>query len=236
MKCLFSFFFFAVTLCADAQTVKMISQINNENKYGKQTAFSFLENGIDTSMLHYVATYVATLENKKADITSSFFAIKKMANQLGANCFSLKSFADDSTGIQSFTLDVFYADEIALTNNSGKHPKNIAYVFCSQNKDGKIYSLKVDNQKTEFTSGSYLTYELKDGAELKLSKGGFTGATVWLKYHPDRLATFFTITGFGLGGSVPPLGAVGVSFNTGRINYIDRDLGFLLTRLLQQAN
>ncbi|MGN6492657.1 MAG: hypothetical protein ACTHLE_11720 [Agriterribacter sp.] len=214
----------------------MVSQSSNQNKYGKQTAFSYLENGIDTSMLHYVATYMATLENKKADITSSFFAIKKMANQLGANCFSLKSFANDSTGIGSFTLDVFYADEITLTNNSNKHTKNIAYVFCSQNKDGKIYSLKVDNKKTEFTSGSYLTYELKEGTELKLSKGGFTGATVWLKYQPDRFATFFTITGFGLGGSIPPPGTIGMSFNTGRINYIDRDLGFLLTRLLEKAN
>ncbi|WP_315823347.1 hypothetical protein [Paraflavitalea speifideaquila] len=44
------------------------------------------------------------------------------------------------------------------------------------------------------------------------------------------------MTGLGIGGGQLPAGAIGMSFNTGRIHKVPGDLGHLLTTILKPAN
>lgn len=236
MKALLILFSLTIIFSAQAQTVEMIAKSDYVPNKMKQKDFYFLSEDIDTTKINYIASYKAEIRNKKSDITTNFFTIKNLANKIGANSFLIKSFTHDSTEVNTFILDVFYVEDAMVKINSDILPKNKVYIFCSEKNTDEIYSLKVNNLKTEFKSGSYLEYELSEGQELKLSKGGFTGATVLVKYQPEKPSAFFSITGFGLGGDTAPMpGAVGVSFNTGRINYVDRALGFLLTKMLQSA-
>lgn len=57
--------------------------------------------------------------------------------------------------------------------------------------------------------------------------------TAWIIYKKDKPASFFSLTGLGLGGVGIPSGGTGASFNTGRINRINGDIGHLLAMILK---
>lgn len=237
MKQLNLLFFLSLSIIAKCQNVELIAKSNYAPVNEKQKAFCFIDNKIDTTNFIYIATYKAFIgKSKKDNISNSFFLIRKMANKIGANSFCLKSFESDSSGILNFVLDTYQTNDATLELNFANQPKNKVYIFCDEKPTNETYSIKINNEKTEFKSGTFLSYELKEGQELKLNKGGLTGTTVWVKYQKDKPASFFTITGLGLGGAIPPPGTVGLSFNTGRFNSIDAGLGLLLIKFLKNAN
>ena len=225
-----------ITHASLAQNVEMLSK-SDFKPDRKDKDFAFIEQTIDSSRLAFVASFKAVTDNKKNSISNLFFEIKKEAKKLGANSFRLRSFNRDNSSSLTFILDTYYANDSLLAINNESHFRNKVFVFCDERITENSYSLKVDNEKKEFKSGTYLEYELKEGQELKLSKGGFTGATMWIKYKENRQPVFLTITSFGLGGDgyVPPGGGVGLTFNTGRINSINNDLGQLLINFLTRA-
>ena len=71
---------------------------------------------------------------------------------------------------------------------------------------------------------------------MQINKGGFTGMTVWVKWKEGKSSTYLSLTGLGIGNATYPYGSVGASINTGRLNFIETDLGLLLTRLLTKCN
>jgi len=162
--------------------------------------------------------------------------LKAKAQELGANSFKLNSFKIiDSNDKKVLILDTYYGTDSVLNLNFKNHEKNIVYIFCDSEKSDKTYFFKIDNVKKEIKGGTFYKYQNKEGQKVKINKGGFSGATIWIKWEENKPATFLTLTGFGLGGMPIPVGQIGMSFNTGRINYIDGDLGILSAALLTQS-
>jgi hypothetical protein len=227
----------AVWLVANAAPAQNVEQIANSgfapSQKIKNRAFDFLLPETDTAQLTHVATYRAVTDGKKSTISGSYFEIWKRATKLGANCFKLAEFQNDSLNNYTFVVQVFFAVESELQANASRLPTNQVFVFGNETVNDELYSLKVNDIKREFKSGTYLAYQLEPGQTLKLNKGGFTGATAWLEHKQAKPAIFLTVSGFGLGGALPPTGTIGVSFNTGRITRMDDGLGFLLVSLLK---
>ena len=99
----------------------------------------------------------------------------------------------------------------------------------------RTMSFKIDNKKTELRPGTYYKYVRTEGKEVKINKGGITGATVFYTLEGNKPDIFLTLSGFGLGGGPMPAGTMGASFNTGRISAIDGNLGCLLKTLFTPA-
>jgi hypothetical protein len=195
--------------------------------------FAFIESSTDINAFNFVATIKVTGVDKLASIENVYLKAKEKGHELGANCFKLSDYKQvDNPRTSILTLDVYNGGDSILNINFSNHEKNVVYIFGSERKSGETYSFKIDNIKQELKSGTYYRHENKEGQEVKINKGGFTGATVWIKWKENKPATFLTLTGFGLGGGSVPYGTVGVSFNTGRINYIDGNLGHLLLQVL----
>ena len=229
-------FFCLLIICgaASAQTVDIIQKSSFASP-GPQKDFHFLEPSFDTVSIRFVATLKVTGSGKQSDIDVLYAKVKEKANELGANAFKLSSYNKsevDKTSV--LQLDTYYGSDSALGVNFEQHEKNVVYVFGDADKSNKSYTFKVDNEKKEIKGGTYYKQVMKEGQELKINKGGMIGATVWTKWRKDRPATFLTLTGFGLGGGPLPPGMAGVAINTGRINYVNGNLGHLLTQILKQ--
>lgn len=223
-----------VTIATNSQTVEVIKK-SDLNFPGQQKDFHYLERGFDTASFRFVATLKATGAGKQADIDLLYAKLKEKANELGANAFILNSYnksEGDKTSMLQF--DAYYGSDSALGANFERHEKNVVFIFGDADKSNRSYSFKIDNEKKEITGGTYYKQVIKEGQELKINKGGMIGATVWTKWRKDRPATFLTLTGFGLGGGPMPPGMAGVAINTGRINYVNGNLGHLLTQILKQ--
>jgi hypothetical protein len=219
---------------AAAQTVDVIQRSAFATP-GPQKDFHYLEPNFDSVGIRFVATLKVTGTGKQSDIDVLYAKVKEKANELGANAFRLNSYdKSDITKTSVLQLDTYYGPDSALGINFEQHEKNVVFIFGDADKSNKSYTFKVDNEKKEIKGGTYYKQVIKEGQELKINKGGMIGATVWTKWRKDRPATFLTLTGFGLGGGPMPPGMTGVAINTGRINYVNGNLGHLLTQILKQ--
>jgi len=229
------------TVETHSQSVKVLykSDIKNLSE-GKK--FAYIEPATDTNFLQYVATIQAKDKNKKSVLENLFAEIRKEANKLGATCYKINFFTrGSSTNEAILTLDCYFAYDATLATNTANHEINVVYIFGKEKEDdGRTISVDVNDSVQEIKAGTFLKYTLKEGEELKISKGGFTGATVWLKWEADKQPQFYTLTGFGLSDiQQQPYypGQSSIGFNTGRINKItDISLGLLLVNLLKQCN
>jgi hypothetical protein len=218
-----------------AQKVEIISQ-SDFQPIKKQKDLAFIEPKTDTTGLKFVATIKSSGEGKKAALDVLFYTVKYKAQKLGANTFKLKSFEkNDSLDAATLTLDVYYAADSLLNINFDNHEKNVVYIFGDFKESEKIYSFKLDNEKKELKGGTFYRYVNEEGREVRINKGGFSGATVWIKWEENKPASFLSMTGFGLGTGPAPAGQIGISFNSGRLNYIDTNLGHLLVSLLHAS-
>jgi hypothetical protein len=222
-------------LPAVAQTVEVIKQ-SNFVKTSDDKDFSFIEPATDLHALQHVATIKVSGSDKEASTELLYFKAKRMASELGANSFTLNNYNQtENPPAAVLVLDLYYGSDSTLEANFARHEKNVVYLFGSDRKSTESYSYKVNSIKQELKAGSFARYELTEEQEqLKINKGGMTGATMWLKWQENKPATFLTLTGFGLGGGEVPYGTVGMSFNTGRIYTIDGNLGHLLVQLMSK--
>ena len=224
------------TLNTYSQSVDIITKSDIKNlTEGKN--FAFVEPATDTNFLQFVATIRAKDKNKKSVIENLYFGIRKQANSLGATCFKLKSFTRSDSGNEVILiLDCYFAYEATLTTNTDNHEKNSVFIFGGEREDDKTISATVNGDTKEIKPGTYFKYILKEREELKFSKGGFTGAAIWLNWEKDKQPQFYSLSGFAL-NDINHQPANGIAFNTGRINRISNiNLGLLLTKLLKQGN
>ena len=218
-----------------AQNVEVLKKSDFQPEQ-KAKDFACIEPATDTTDIRFIAAIKVTGERKKESLEVLFYKLKAKAQELGANSFKLNSFKTiDSINKSVLILDTYYGTDSALNLNFKNQEKNVVYIFGDAEKSDKIYSFKIDNVKTEIKGGTFYRYINKEGQDVKINKGGLTGATIWIKWKEGKPATFLTLTGFGLGGAPIPAGQLGMSFNTGRINYIDGNLGHLLVSLLTQS-
>jgi hypothetical protein len=222
---------------ANAQDVDVV-KTSNRTDLTPAKDFAFIEPSTDTTTYGFVATYTATGRKKQANITNLFYKIAVKAKKDGANCFKLNDYHyNDSANELMLTLDTYYWNDSIRVVNFEHHEKNGIYIFGGERvNDDNTLTFKVDDEKKTIPSGTYYKLARIDGKEVKISKGGFSGMTMWLGKKGEEPTVFFTMTGLGLGGGPMPAGVIGMSFNTGRIQKVPGDLGHLLTMILKPAN
>ena len=217
---------------AAAQTV----EVQNNSSFQapvKSSFFAYLIPSNDTTGKNFIATLQATGSGKHADVEELFAKMKEKAQEIGANAYRFISFKRDSIEKSAVLIvDAYYANAAALDINMQQAEKGVIYIFGDAEKSNKTYTFKINGDKKEFKGGSYYKHVMKPGEEVKINKGGITGATIWFTWKENRPPVFLTLSGFGLGGAMPQ-GVVGASFNTGRINYVTGGLGPLLLEVLK---
>lgn len=232
IQCLMAFLAFSHLV--KAQNVEVIHRAERFPEYEAET-FTFIAPGADTSRLQYVATLRATGVGKNVSLEMIYSKLKEKANSLGANAFQLLSFKRmDSIYKSILVMNMYFASDSVLNLHRKLQEKNVVYIFGDTEKSDKLQSFKIDDVKKEIKGGTYYRHQNAQGQEVKINKGGFTGATVWIKWKENKAATFLTLTGFGL--SDAPVGQMGASIHTGRMNYLDENLGQLLVLLLKPGN
>jgi hypothetical protein len=237
-KILLFLFFTLATKLTIAQNVEVVSKSNVKLKsYAKDKASVFIHPKMDTSQLQFVATYKVSGNDSFAIPGDLFLLIKKQARKDGANFFNLKSFNYDSLKRPFISIDTYYGSEASIETNSSSYEINVIYIFSPEKIGTDTFSLKINNMTKIFNTTTYLKFVLKEGEELKLSKGGFTGARAKLKYQKDKPPIYLMVFGgthLG-GGQLPPLGTIGVTFNTGQIRDMTDDYGQFLVQILKQS-
>jgi len=235
-KITITFLYLIITVFGVAQRVEILSK-SDLKLPAHNNEVAFIEPQTDTAALQFVATFKATGKDSMSNGGDLYLLIKKEAKKVGANCFKLREFSRDSLNKPIILLDSYYANDTIFNMNNSYHEKNVVFVFCDERASDVMFSLKVNNEKRTFKSGTFLKFNLKEGEELKLNKGGFSGTTAKFKYKKDKDAVYLSFSGFGLGGgSMPPPGTIGMSFNTGRMREMQEDYGQLLTLILKQSD
>ena len=233
---IFAFLLFSKLI--NAQSIEIICK-SDFISTSTDNDFSFIERTLDTTSLHFIARIKAIGKDNDTNIETLYKAIKDASHKLGANCFKFDDYKrQDSLNISMLVLDVYLGSDSLLNLNFLKHEKNVVYIFGSEKKSNKIYTFKLNNKKQIIKSGSFYKYQNKVGQEVKINKGGLFGATLWIKWRENKAATFLTLTGLGLSGATiqpPKYGTIGLTINTGRIYYLDGNLGHLLVLLLKQS-
>ena len=225
---------FVISLSVSAQ-VEIIKEGKTYSRYADD--FVFIDSQTDTIQLVFVARIKASEKENKNTLQTLFLQIQNKATKLGATSFKVYSFQRNPTTTEALLiLDVYFASQDLLLSNEANYTKNVVYVFGGEQPSQDEFSCKVDNQKMVFKSGTYLKLPLQQGKELKVSKGGITGAAAWFNWKEEKPAIFLSISGIGLaGGGVSPNGGVGVAFTTGSLNKIDSNLGYLYTPNLKTS-
>ena len=228
--------FISPSLTLHAQQVEIIKQ-SSFNPPATGRYFNFIEPSSDSTAFTFVATIRVTDENGKYGFGKLYSKLKEKAMSLGANAFKLNNYTRaDSVNAEALTLDTYFATYGRIIENAKNHPMNTVYIFGNPDKSGKDVSFRLNNKKMEVKGGTYYKYEIPQEKEAKISKGGLTGATLWITWKENKPASFLTLTGFGLGNVQPPVGQVGISFGTGRINRMDENMGYLLISLLSVSD
>lgn len=179
----------------------------------------------------FIASFKASTGGKKKSIVSAFYDIRKHAMKMKANAFVFQAYEPTGENSHDLVIDAYYIPGIEDSPVDTVY-SNKVYIFCDERKSDAVYSIKADNQKVAFRSGTYLEYALTEGQTLKLSKGGFTGMTLFLKYRENKEPQFFSISSFGVGAAPP--GVMGASLNTGRFEPVGKNLGLLLINCLER--
>ena len=218
-----------------AQNVDIIIS-KNFKPLSKEKASVFIHPKTDTSSMQFVASCRGIGKDSTSLPGDLFLNIKTRARGVGANSFILRSFKYDSLKRLVIDIDAYYATESVMKVNNANYETNEVFIFGSEKINKDSFSLKINNVTKSFKSGTFLKFNLAEGEVFKLNKGGFTGETWKLKYKKDKAPVYLMVLGGGLGGgSLPPLGTIGVTFNTGRINELTDDYGQFLIQVLKQS-
>jgi hypothetical protein len=233
------FFFLAliITINCTAQKVEILKKAEVGN-LPEAKVFTFIEPTTDTSNIQFVATIAAKVNGKKQAIEFLYYEIRKKATKMGANCYRIKSFTRIPLNNQcELILDSYVTSDSVLNSMIDSHEKNVVFIFGYESENDKSVSVNVNGEKREIKAGHYLKFELKEGEELKLNKGGaIGGSTAWLVWEKDKQPQFYTLTGFGL-SNITQQPANGISFHTGKISRIyNVSVGLLLINLLKQSD
>lgn len=191
--------------------------------------FLYIEEPIELNMLTHVALIQVSSESR-AGLETVYTFSRSQASELGANCYRVTEFEHRENGLR-IILDLYYANEASKQNIREHQPQNIVYVFGSDDPE-KTFSCKVNNRKIELPPFTFYYQVNKRGQETKVSKGGLTGMAVWVTWAENKPARYIALSGFGLSGvGVGP--GVGAGFNTGRLLYLEPEVGRFLSVMMK---
>lgn len=218
------------------QKIEYLEKKDSLNNSEKEF-FIYLDEKTNVANSHFLAKIKST---GKIDVVSNLYEVIKTESQrIGGNSFKFVEYTKIDNENAQLTLNVFFIENNIIEENFKNLEKNKVFVFGNDNlMNSKSESFKIDNEKQEIGSGEFMQFESPIGKEIKISKGGFTGMTLWIKSKEDKPSSFLNFSGFGLSDAAynPYSGGVGVGFTTGRINRFDPNLGLLLTKIYKKVN
>ncbi|HEX5171435.1 MAG TPA: hypothetical protein VFW11_19795 [Cyclobacteriaceae bacterium] len=218
---------------AAAQDVVVVQKSEKEFRKAKsKEPFQYLESGIDSTRL----TYVATLEVSGLNNPSLFDMFKKLKDQakrLGANSYKLRKYSQATIHI---VADVYRAPEEVLDQNKTLKPQNTIFVFAGDpfEKTG-YYTFEMNGIGKTVKNGTYYKYTLHEGEQVKLKKGAITGTIMWVKWKPNQLPNYLTIRGFN-DEAVVKRTTQSESFKEGKFHTVDSGLAGLLVSVLEEKD
>ncbi len=221
-----------------AQSVEVVSNGNTKlNSYPKNKASVFIYQKADTSKLQFVATYKTTGFDRFSTAGDVFLLIKKQAREDGANCFALRSFFYDSIKRPNIVIDAYYGSDDVVKAITSSYETNAVYIFSPEKIGRDSFSLKINDVKRTFSTGTYLKFVVKEGEKLNISKGGFTGTRAQIKFQKDKPPIYLMVFGgthLG-GGPLQAPGTIGVTYSTGEIKDMTDDYGQFLVQIQAQS-
>ncbi len=216
-----------------AQRVEFISKGDTLQKPDYQQ-FIYISDSTDVSNSIFVgkAKCIGELKN----VIALFESIRSKAIGYGANSFKFESYKKLNEENGELVLSLYFNEGDFFENNAQKLPKNKIYIFGVQNLlSDRSQTFKLDDTKYEISAGTYMEFDRKD--ETRINKGGFSGETVYVKKSDEDFCKFLSFSGINVNGGQanPASGAVGVSFNTGKINNIEPNLALALMKIYKLA-
>ncbi|MBO9732701.1 MAG: hypothetical protein J7623_28920 [Chitinophaga sp.] len=216
-----------------SQKVEILKKSDTFQRKKKSREIVYWSNTADTSGLEYVATISSTAVAMESKALSRLCALAvHRGMKSGANTFMFHSYTDTDSTRPALTLDFFFADDSALQRNTDREEKNVVYIFGN---NGKAMPLQINGKDVTIPADSFLRYETTFGTALNISKGGSFGASIGnIQAAVGKPALYYAVSGFGLGGMVPPPGSIGISFTTGRITPMDPHFARMLMDMQKQ--
>lgn len=230
MKKLFFILVFLKMATVFAQDVQFIEKesILDRPKYQQ---FIYLMEDTSIGKCKFVGRVKAT--GSSQNVVSLFDAIKRESQPLGANGFRLLSFKRFDANVSELILDVFYCDESTLQDNISHIPVNKVYIFGSPDLSVEnSQTFKLNSEKYKIDNGKYRVFDVAIGQTCKITKGGFTGMSLWIDGEKGKLSSFLSFNGIGLSNiGLNPRGGGGIAINTGKINHVEQNLGLALLKI-----
>jgi len=219
-----------------AQTIEILQKGDTINK-PKYQQFIYLCDSTDLSSAKFVAKIKSRGSLKHT--TNLYYYIKNKAQSMGANAYRLESFTKTDALNGELILSAFFCEDTLFDSNFNYIPKDQIFVFGNDDlTETKNQGYKVQGAKQEIGSGKFKVFPIGENDEIKITKGGLTGMTVWFKRSEYGYSKFLTFSGFGLNGGGAAVGpgcnGVGLSFNTGKINHVEPDLALALLKIYEE--
>lgn len=220
-----------------AQTVTILQKGDTLQK-SKYQQFIYLSDSTDISSAKFVAKIKARGSLKHT--TNLYYFIRNEAQRMGANAYRFESFTRTDNDVNGELILSAYICEDSLFDANAEHrQKNKIFIFGNDDMtEHKTQGYKVKGEKYEISGGQFKVFAIGEKEEINITKGGFTGMTLWYKRKEGGYSSFLTFSGFGIngGGATYSLGynGVGVSFNTGKINHIEPNLALALLKIYEE--
>ncbi|WP_309613287.1 hypothetical protein [Flavobacterium sp.] len=235
MKKVIILFLLFFSYSSQAQTIEFLEKGDTLQK-PKYQQFIYLCDSTDISTAKFVAKIKSRGSLKHT--TNLYHFIKYEAQKLGANAYRFESFTKTDGDIYGeLILTAYFCEDSLFDANFENIPKNKIFIFGNDDmNEKKTQGYKVQGQKFEIASGQFKVFEIKENDEIQITKGGFTGTTLWYKRKEGGFSSFLTFSGFGLNGASysPGYNGVGISFNTGKINHVEANLALVLLKMYEE--
>jgi len=237
MKHRLFFLFSIIPVFSFGQTIEVLEKKSSDRETLVTKEFHYVLKDTNLSTLEKTGTLKGKVTNAKHEsIVEVFNALWDTANELGSNSFQIEQVEFNSINSIIITISIYSLTEIQIDSIYSFYPLNMIYIIGDLNPKAlefKPKTIKVNGIKVQLPPSKYLSYQNKIGEEITVGIGGLMGAKMWIKGKNKRLPTYLSMNSFGVGPGNP--GEIGMSFNTGRIYYVDMNFGQFLVEILENG-
>jgi hypothetical protein len=159
-------------ICSKAQSINVLKKSKVVLPKEKSN-FRYINKSLDSSLIQFVATIKVSCIKNSFTINNLYNELKTKANELGANAFKVVEY--NSKGMNTYLiLDVFYANELVLKQNSNLHTKNKLYIFPEEQNTviAKKQKVFINDSLIVFEVDEYLSLDIQENDSLKIEKSG----------------------------------------------------------------
>lgn len=230
-----SLFLLLICNVVSAQTISFIEK-NDTLQKPKYMEFIYLNDKTDISTSILVATISA--KGSLSDPVLLYSHIRMHGQKYGANSFKFVNFKKNADKTGELVLSLYFSTYSILGANFHNGPKNSVFIFGDENMlSDKSQSFKVNKTKYEVRAGHFKEFPVKTNEELRITKGGFTGMTIFYE-GGGRHSAFYSFSGLGVAGAQSTYSrdgqGIAIGITTGKILPVEPGLAMLLTKIYIQ--